>query len=122
MKKRLPIKNKHKIERVSSLSAYIIFIFIISLLISLISFKLFWDSPARELAIEIQKATEEEVENPFLAPSDNDEINAADGNLRVSEVDQLLKQAKELTQELSPQQDFKLGHGQSEELFELLEF
>ena len=122
MKKDTPMmtENEEKTAKVSSLPVYISIVFVVSLLISLVSFKLFWDSPARELSIEIQNATEEKIENPFLRPIDNSEIDVNNGILQTTEIDGLFKQTERLIQELNPQEDFKLN--QNEELFSLLEF
>ncbi len=113
-------ENKEKTAKVSSLPVYISLVFAVSLLISLISFKLFWDSPARQLSIEIQNATEEKIINPFLTPIDGSEIDINNGILQTTEIDGLFKQTEKLIQELNPQEDFKLN--QNKELFNLLEF
>ncbi|MYB39749.1 hypothetical protein F4X86_00425 [Candidatus Saccharibacteria bacterium] len=94
--------------RTSPLLFYVIAVFATTAAISLISFYLFWNSPARELAKDIQEAKEEAVANPFLPGYENGEVDVADGVLRQTEVDKLLEQAADLAADLEPERDFAL--------------
>ena len=101
-------KNRQKIAKASSLPAYIAIIFLIALFISLTAFKIFWDSPTRELVVEIQKATEEEIENPLLTTIETDGVNLENGILEAEELNGLRYQMKELLLNLNPEDDFHL--------------
>lgn len=118
IKKTLPVlKQKTKS---SSLLTYIIVIFLTVLTLCLIAFSLFWNSSARNLSVEVQKATEADIQNPFTNPIDENIINFEDGILKPAEIDQLLKQIDELSQKLDPNLDFQLTG--EEKLLEILEF
>lgn len=117
--KRQSPKTK-KITKSSSLLTYIVVVFIATLTLCLISFSFFWNSSARNLSVEIQRATQEEIENPFIDPIDESIINFEDGILKPAEVDRLLDQIDELAKNLNPNSDFKLTD--ETDLLKLLEF
>ena len=94
--------------RTSPLLFYVIAVFVTAAAISLTSFYLFWNSPDRELARDIQMAKEEVVANPFPPGDESEGIDVADGVLRQTEVDKLLEQAANLAADLNPERDFAL--------------
>ena len=115
-----PFKNRRDGVRTSSAAVYIAIIFAVALMISLISFRMFWNSPTRDLVVKLQKAKEEPIENPFLTPVDQIGINVNDGILTKTEVKQLIKQIDSLTIDLKPQEDFRLKD--EADITNLLEF
>ena len=103
------VRNKRKgSARTSPLPSYVAVVFAATAMISLVSFYLFWNSPARELAEDIQAAKEEQPADPFLPGYEPLEADAADGVLQRTEVHRLLEQAANLADGLEPGRDFAL--------------
>ena len=104
MPQRKVTTNKQPIS--FSLTSYVLTIFTIGLLIAVVSFKLFWDSPTRELAVSIQQATEDSLDNPFFLPIDSEDIDTSDGVLKTAELHQIQKQIQTLRDQLDIEADF----------------
>ena len=101
---------------------YVTAVFAVSLSISLIAFALFWRSPARNLAVEVQEAKEDVLQNPFYYDFYTEGLNVdiGDGILQVDEIEGLLRQAEDLADMADPATDFTLADYQIQQ--EDLEF
>ena len=96
-------KFLHRWQQPFSLAAYIGIVMTAALIISLISFHLFWQSDARQLSVEIQKATEKNLDNPFFLPIDEADIDTADKILKSAELHQIQNQIDQLAEPLKPE-------------------
>ena len=82
-------------------------VYLVVLSIILISFLFLWSSDARQLAVEIQRATEQQVPSPFLNER-SDLLQLENGILELDEWRQIRLQFEELLEPLEPAQDFRL--------------
>lgn len=89
-----------------SLSTYVAVVFVISLLISALSFFFFWSSSTKELAVGIQHASKAEAVDPFLFSDLGAGLETTDGILKTKEIDRLIEQADRLLEPLNPSEDF----------------
>ena len=82
-------------------------VYLVVLSIISISFLFLWSSDARQLAVEIQQATEQQVPSPFLDQRP-DLLQLENGILELDEWRQIRLQFEELLEPLEPGQDFRL--------------
>ena len=102
-----------------SLLTYILVVYLVVLSIILLSFLFLWSSDARQLAVEIQQATEQEISSPFL-DEHVDLLQLENGILELDEWRQIRLQFEELLEPLESGQDFRLED--EARLDKLLEF
>lgn len=100
-------KGKTQTPRSSSLPVYILLVFLAAGCINLVAFKLFWNSPTHDLVIDIQKASEESLDNPLSLPVVNSEVDTTDGVLKSVELDLIREQIDDLAGGLDAGQDFQ---------------
>ena len=111
------MKNRRRIWQTCSLTTYTLVVYLVALTLVLISFAFFWSSDARKLAVEIQRATDEQVQSPFL--EERPDLSLLDnGILEPEEWEQIRLQLQELLSPLEAEGDFRLEEDEAvEQLF-----
>ena len=108
-----------KIEFQLNLPAYIAFILATVLVISLVSLGLFWQSPTRKLAIEIQQATQDDLDSVFIFASTKDQVDLEDNILTTADLHHIEEQIDNLILELNTEINFDLHN--SDKIIPLLD-
>ena len=101
------MKNRRQALQSCSLTTYTLIVYLVALTIILISFSFFWSSDARQLAVEIQRATDEQAPSPFLEERP-DLLLLNNGILEPEEWQQIRLQLQELLLPLEAESDFRL--------------
>ncbi|MCY4088804.1 MAG: hypothetical protein OXF49_01605 [Candidatus Saccharibacteria bacterium] len=112
MPSRIHPAKKSRLELNCSLRMYLFIVILISIGLSFISLRLFWNSPAHETAISIQRATENSLDSPFFLPTENSEVDFEDHILTTGELHHIYDQITQMTANIENQQHWQLPEDQ----------
>ena len=110
------MKAKNRNWNTCSLTTYTLVVYLVALSVVLTSFIFFWSSDTRHLAVDIQRATSEELPGPFL--EERPELPLlGNGILELDEWQQIKLQLQQLLEPLEPDQDWRLEDEAAVEAF-----